>query len=843
MPYLLHTSILLTACFAFYWLLLRRETFFKLNRWVLISSILISIGLPFISIPESWSLKQQEPIVELIKTAVPTITEVAETPLAIEKNNTISTGQDTAPNDIQPTKIQETTNLSTLDFNQVLRYLYFIGLGVFALTFLVQLLLLIAKITSLNSMKDGKYRIVELVKDEAPYSFFNAIFVNPAKYDPDTFEQIIDHEKIHIRQVHFFDKMIAEIVLIVFWFNPIVWLYRRAITNNLEYLTDHSMLRQGTEKQRYQLSLLQVSVPQHPLNLTTNYNQSFLKDRITMMNTKKSSARSFWKYLFILPLFGLSMMSMNNVVSNEKNETFTQEKTTQNIDNERISNTTITDTIPNEPERKYYVDENGEEHSKTEEHEYNQEDESHFYVNGDGEELVYDSESGGTIRKQDLKNGLKRETKSKLNKHTEVTTDGTGKVITEIRYYSGDTNTRPGTWQGEIAGNQVCFQINNSRPAQHSMWISSECFDKSELSNIPIGARSSFTVKRDAGILTFEGEFGQDNFGEGKFKFAGSAAFAKYLKSEGVDIKDENDRDLLHFFFADINKNYVKELRTKRFDISGGFLRDLAIHDVSMDYIKSLDKLGFEIESTRELIEAKIHGISPEYAEELSKLGFDNLSLDEIKHAKIHGVTAKFAADMRAAGFPNLSLEDLKHGAIHGVSPEYVQSLSSVGFDNLQYEDIINAKIHGVSTDYVREVRAMGYKDAELDEIQGLKIHGVSESYLKSIRAAGFPDVNLEDIKGLKIHGVSPNYINKMKRMGFRNLDLDDIKGAKIHGVSPEYIDSLRDLGFDNDRLQDYVNARIHGLTPRYVERARDGGYNLQKMEDYINIKIRGVRL
>ena len=840
MPYLLHTSILLTACFAFYWLLLRRETFFRLNRWVLISSILISIGLPFISIPESWSLQRSEPIAELAELAIPTITEISEQPLELEENNTISSAETIQT---RVTKVQETTLLSTLEFSQILKYLYFIGLGVFALTFLVQLLLLIAKMTSLNSMKDGKYRIVELVKDEAPYSFFNAIFVNPSKYDSDTFEQIIDHEKIHIKQVHFFDKMIAEIVLIIFWFNPIVWLYRRAITNNLEYLTDHSMLQQGTEKQRYQLSLLQVSVPQHPLNLTTNYNQSFLKDRITMMNTKKSSARSFWKYLFILPLFGLSMMSMNSVVPNENNEKLTIEKSIQSTDNEQISNISATDTIPDDSERKYYVDENGEEHSKTEETEYVVEDESHFYVNEDGEELVYDSESGTTIRKQDLKNGHKRETKSKRNKHTEVTTDGTGKVITEIKYYTTDINTRPGTWQGEIAGNQVCFQINNSRPSQHSMWISTECFDKSELSNIPIGTRSSFTVTREAGTMTFEGEFGQNNFGNGDFKFAGNAGFAKYLKSEGVDIKDENDRDLLHFFFANINKNYVKDLRAKDFDISGEFLRDLAIHDVSMDYIKSLDKLGFEIESTRELVEAKIHGISSEYATGLSQLGFDNLSLDEIKHAKIHGVSAAYASNMKAAGFPNLSLEDLKHGAIHGISSDYVKSLASEGFKNLHFDDIVNAKIHGLSSNYIREVRAMGYKGAELEDIKNLKIHGITKDYLRSIRDAGFPDVSLDDITGLKIHGVTARYIQRLEQMGFRNLDIDDISGAKIHGVSPDYIDSLRELGFDNTRLQDYVNARIHGVTPRYIERARDGGYNLKRLEDYVDIKIRGVRL
>lgn len=69
--------------------------------------------------------------------------------------------------------------------------------------------------------------------------------------------------------------LIAEIGIIIFWFNPLMWSLKKSISNNLEFLTDNELLNVGIEPESYQMSLLEVSVPQHPLNFTTNYNQSY----------------------------------------------------------------------------------------------------------------------------------------------------------------------------------------------------------------------------------------------------------------------------------------------------------------------------------------------------------------------------------------------------------------------------------------------------------------------------------------------------------------------------------------------------------------------------------------
>ncbi|MFT5386734.1 MAG: beta-lactamase regulating signal transducer with metallopeptidase domain, partial [Saprospiraceae bacterium] len=500
-PYMLHSSILLSGCFIFYWLFIRLETFFSLNRWVLISGILLSVLIPLIHIPENWSLRQAatseiiytEPInfESLDESKSSNIIDVPETQTRAGEMPVLSKNEKSA------LAIEKENSLSTaIPIMKILLYIYLIGVVVFFLAFLVQLIILVTKMYTLISFKDGRYRIVELVKDEAPYSFWNSIFINPTKYELEVYTQILNHEKIHIQQAHFIDKLLAEFLLIGFWFNPFVWMLRNAITNNLEYLTDSSMLEMGTEKQAYQLSLLKVSVPQHPLNLSTNYNNSFLKSRIAMMNSKKSSASSSWKYLFLLPLLGFSMVCLNEVQSKEANSY---------SDTEAYENY-LQDSIPEKLEEIKAIEELEE-----------------------LEELEEIQELEAIAELEELE---------------------------EIDNYN--TNIRPGHWVGEIDGNKVCFEFNNSRPAKGWTSINHACFDKSALSDLPKGEDKDFHIKRAAGTMKFNGSFKGDS-GDGTFEFEEDAAFISYLEKEGMNPQKENG--MFHLFMNNVDKNYIAALK------------------------------------------------------------------------------------------------------------------------------------------------------------------------------------------------------------------------------------------------------------------------------------------
>src|SRR5690606_27618995 len=120
--------------------------------------------------------------------------------------------------------------------------------------------------------------------------------------DPELYD-IFEHEDIHVKGLHSMDILMFEILLIVCWYNPFVWLMRRAVRQNLEYLTDQQVLNKGVDRQTYQYSLLNVSKQGASLGLSNRFNFKFLKKRIMMMNKKKSSKLELSKYAFLLPIF------------------------------------------------------------------------------------------------------------------------------------------------------------------------------------------------------------------------------------------------------------------------------------------------------------------------------------------------------------------------------------------------------------------------------------------------------------------------------------------------------------------------------------------------------------
>ncbi len=199
---------------------------------------------------------------------------------------------------------------------QWLFYCYLFGVVLFGANFLLQLAMLLYQSYARPVIRDGNFRIVEISGNRAPCSFGNTIFINPENYDWETYNQILIHEKIHVSGRHTLDILLAEIALVIQWFNPFAWLYRREVENNLEFLTDANvLLHREVERSAYQLSLLRVSAPHLPFSLTNNYNQSLLKRRIVMMNSKRSSLHTVWKYFFLIPILTGLVCTLNKPVA------------------------------------------------------------------------------------------------------------------------------------------------------------------------------------------------------------------------------------------------------------------------------------------------------------------------------------------------------------------------------------------------------------------------------------------------------------------------------------------------------------------------------------------------
>lgn len=158
----------------------------------------------------------------------------------------------------------------------------------------------------------------QLKNDMTPFSFFTLIFIHTEKHSETEIEQILLHELTHVRQWHSVDIMLIELLFLFSWWNPFVWLMKREMAMNLEYLADNGVLRRGIDSREYQFHLLRLTYHETAVQIVNNFNVSQLKKRIMMMNKTKSPTLSLAKYLLMLPLiFLLAAANSAYVTQNE----------------------------------------------------------------------------------------------------------------------------------------------------------------------------------------------------------------------------------------------------------------------------------------------------------------------------------------------------------------------------------------------------------------------------------------------------------------------------------------------------------------------------------------------
>jgi len=275
--YLFEVSVSLALFYSIYWLFLKKETFFAVNRLFLISSILFSFIVPFIN-------------ASFIKISFP----IASRQL-IER--TYVFGQTAS------------TQTNTVGIFDILWLIYLIGAGLFLLRFLYKLLKLLILIKKSSIHKINGVNVVFAEKDLAPFSFFNLVFVNKSSISDDDFNRIVAHEMIHIRQYHSVDLVVMELLTIFQWFNPFVWPYKESLKETHEYLADNAVIAQGCNAAKYQLLIFEQHVGVELFEFANNFNHSQIKRRITMMTKRKSKRWAKFKVLLILPLLSFLVLT------------------------------------------------------------------------------------------------------------------------------------------------------------------------------------------------------------------------------------------------------------------------------------------------------------------------------------------------------------------------------------------------------------------------------------------------------------------------------------------------------------------------------------------------------
>jgi hypothetical protein len=317
--YFIKASGLIGLFYLAYILLLRKETFFTANRWFLLSGLITAAILPLI-----------------------VFTKI----VWVEPNTTAFNWSNIPITTVQNAKEVE------INWYSIVGYVYI-------LVIVLLLLKLLFDFYSLSKVFKGKgikqqenFKLIDVTENIAPFSFFKSIVYNSSLYTKTELENILEHEKVHSRQNHSIDVLLSRLFCIAFWFNPLIWLYKKAIVQNLEFIADNEASKNILDKKAYQLTLLKITTQENCITISNHFYQSLIKKRIIMLNKNQSNKRNSWKYITIFPaLVAFVFLFQIEVVAQEK-ETPKQENEKKSL-KDQSTEILVTKNTTDEELKKY----------------------------------------------------------------------------------------------------------------------------------------------------------------------------------------------------------------------------------------------------------------------------------------------------------------------------------------------------------------------------------------------------------------------------------------------------------------------------------------------------------
>ncbi len=308
MEYLLKASGLVIIFISFYYLFLRNETFFKSIRIYFLIGLITIVSIPLIQIPIYIEAASKQ----------------------ISNLNFI---------EINATQIIE----KTTDWLQIATIIYLIGVVIFSLKFLIQLGSLAFLLSKHEHIKKGNYYFVETTKNISPFSFFNLIIYNKSHFSIPELEQVIYHEKAHVKQWHSLDTILTHLLVITLWFNPFVWIFKNVVQQNLEFLADSYVNKKSNNTKLYQFTLLKTCNTNYCTDLTNNFYNSLIKKRIIMLHKNQSENKKQWTYTLLIPIIIAFIAVFNTkTIAQEKMEWVAKTETVEIIIDKNTSDAALT---------------------------------------------------------------------------------------------------------------------------------------------------------------------------------------------------------------------------------------------------------------------------------------------------------------------------------------------------------------------------------------------------------------------------------------------------------------------------------------------------------------------
>lgn len=308
--YLIKVNVALIVLYAFYKLFFSNDTFFRLKRMMLLLICATSLIYPFIQFAH-WTDLSDHTLGQAMNAIYNTILpEILITPTSVIPSDNVAVNQ-------------------AVNTGIWLWTIYGIGVGLL----LLRTFLEIGRIfNSLHRSEQCSLKGIPIYQSEEmsePCSFFHWIFINPERYTDKELKEILIHEQTHVREFHSLDILLAQLIILLCWFNPFAWLIRSEIRMNHEFLADKQVITSGFDKKMYQYHLIGIKhTSLAAANLYNNFSVLPLKKRIKMLNRRRTSNIMISKYLMFIPVVALLLL-FSNCANNKSGQEKSAAETTE----------------------------------------------------------------------------------------------------------------------------------------------------------------------------------------------------------------------------------------------------------------------------------------------------------------------------------------------------------------------------------------------------------------------------------------------------------------------------------------------------------------------------------
>ena len=296
--HLLPVAASIAVLWLVYRLLFRNSNRLHFNRFFLLTSMLLALAMPLLGLLSGMEVPQMATLKQNIFNGT-MLNEVIVTP----------DGQPVLPEVTVTTDTQ-----SRFSVWQVVGGIYLLGVGVMALLFLIKLGKLVALIIRSPKHKMDGCTAVFTGHEQGSFSFFRYAFFPSENVDPD----ILRHEISHIEHHHSWDILFAEVMMILQWFNPFIYLYKKELQSLHEYQADRDVVATGVDKKNYMMLILQQCTAVDFSGMSNNFSLILTKKRIKMITKNEKAKGLWWRLLATLPVLAILMIANTKVAAQEQ---------------------------------------------------------------------------------------------------------------------------------------------------------------------------------------------------------------------------------------------------------------------------------------------------------------------------------------------------------------------------------------------------------------------------------------------------------------------------------------------------------------------------------------------